>query len=195
VRRIERALRGIVADLRELDRPFALLGGFAVSARVEPRTTRDIDLAVDVRDDDDAEQVAFGLSRRGYVIRTAIEQLESHRLATIRTVSPAGTIVDLLFASSGIEAEVIAASTTVEVLDGLEIPVASVGHIIAMKVLARDDRRRPQDRLDLQALLERASSSDLEQARAALELVTARGYARGRALREELASALEEFRR
>jgi len=53
VRRIEAALRAAVADLNDLGRSFALLGGFAVSARSEPRTTQDVDLAVLVVDDDD----------------------------------------------------------------------------------------------------------------------------------------------
>ena len=52
MRRIEKALRSVVADLRALDRSFALLGGFAVSAHTEPRTTKDVDLAVVVEDDD-----------------------------------------------------------------------------------------------------------------------------------------------
>jgi hypothetical protein len=43
--RAEAALRRIAADLRELGRRFALVGGLAVSARTEPRLTRDADLA------------------------------------------------------------------------------------------------------------------------------------------------------
>jgi hypothetical protein len=32
------------------------------------------------------------------------------------------------------------------------VPVARIGHLMALKVLARDDRRRPQDFDDLRAL-------------------------------------------
>ena len=42
------ALRDICRILTELRVPFALIGGLAVSARSEPRFTRDIDLAVAV---------------------------------------------------------------------------------------------------------------------------------------------------
>lgn len=98
-----------------------------------------------------------------------------------------------MFASSGIEDLVIEAATTIEVLDGLEIPVPCVGHLIAIKVLARDDRRRPQDRVDLHALFEVADERDVAVARAALQLITERGYARGRVLDEELRDALDEL--
>lgn len=193
MRRIEAALRAAVADLRELQRSFALLGGFAVSARSEPRTTKDVDFAVVVQGDDDAEQLAFQLSQRGYVVQVTVEHMRSRRLATIRTASPSGAIVDLLFASSGIEPEIVAAATAIDFLGDFQIPVASTGHLIATKVLARDDRHRPQDRIDLHALFKVASDADLAQARAALQLVTSRGYARDRDLIAELSRALAEL--
>ena len=193
MRRIEAALRAVVTDLRELDREFALLGGFAVSARAEPRTTRDVDLAVRVDDDADAELLAFELARRGYAIRSTVEQIHTGRLATIRTVAPSGAIVDLLFASSGIEPELVRAATTIAILRDLELPVATIGHLVATKVLARDDQRRPQDRIDLQALFRVASQADLAEARQALDLMSDRGYARGRPLRAELDNALAEL--
>jgi predicted nucleotidyltransferase len=194
VRRLEKALCTVVRDLRQLGREFALLGGFAVSAHVEPRTTRDVDLAVVVDGDDDAEQLAFALSSLGHTVTITVEQARSGRLATIRTLSPSGAVVDLLFASSGIEHEVVRASTEVEILEGLTVPVASVAHLIAMKILARDDRRRPQDRVDLAGLFRVAADEDLRAARSALELVATRGYGRGRELLEELDRALEELR-
>jgi predicted nucleotidyltransferase len=183
----------VVTDLRELGQSFALLGGFAISARAEPRTTKDVDVAVLVEADEEAEQLAFELSRRGYVVETTVEQTQTGRLATIRTISPSGSIVDLLFASSGIEPEIVRAATVIEVLGDLEIPVATVGHLIATKILARDDRHRPQDRVDLQALFEVAVDRDLAEARAALELVEQRGCARGRPLSQELDRAIDEL--
>jgi hypothetical protein len=190
MRRVEAALRCAVADLRDLDRSFALLGGFAVSARAEPRTTKDVDLVVLVAGDADAEQLGFQLSHRRYVVDTTIEQVASGRLATIRTLSPSGAIVDRLFASSGIEPEIVRDAVPLDILDGLSVPVATVAHLIATKVLAWDDRRRPQDRLDLIALLSIATKGELGDARAALELVQERGYGRGRRLTEDLARAV-----
>src|SRR5690606_19408830 len=85
-------------------------------------TTKDVDVAVLVAGDEDAERLAFLLSQRGYTVRASVEQTHTGRLATIRTIAPAGAVVDLLFASSGIEAEIIAAAEPVEILDGLAIP-------------------------------------------------------------------------
>lgn len=45
-------------------------------------------------------------------------------------------VVDLLFASSGIENEVVASADLLEVLPGLTVPVATTAHLIALKVLA-----------------------------------------------------------
>jgi hypothetical protein len=49
--RLERALARLGNDLDDLDQRCALVGGLAVSARAEPRTTRDIDLAIAVVDE------------------------------------------------------------------------------------------------------------------------------------------------
>ena len=62
------------------------------------------------------------------------------------------------------------------------LAVAKTGHLMALKVLSRDDTTRPQDLVDLRALLDTASAADLALARHALESIAARGYARGRDL-------------
>jgi hypothetical protein len=184
--RIEEALRRIVADLERSSRSFALVGGFAVSARTEPRFTRDVDLVVAVPDDDAAEGLLEGLAGRGYVIVAAVEQIAAGRLATARLASPAASseelIVDLLFASSGIEAEIAARAEPLEVLPGLVVPVARIGDLLAVKLLARDDEARPLDAADLRALRAVAGARDLALARDAAMLIEQRGYARGRDL-------------
>lgn len=58
-------------------------------------------------------------------------------------------MLDVLFASSGIESEVVGSAELLEVLPGLTVPVARIGHLIALKVLSRDDRDRHQDIADL----------------------------------------------
>lgn len=60
------AIRRITVDLHELDRRFALIGGLAVSVRAEPRFTRDVDFAVAVTDDKDAEKLVSQLQPVGY---------------------------------------------------------------------------------------------------------------------------------
>jgi hypothetical protein len=48
--RVERALRRIAQDLESLERAWCLIGGLAVSARAEPRTTRDDDIRALLRE-------------------------------------------------------------------------------------------------------------------------------------------------
>ena len=187
---IENALRRIVKDLQNLGRSWALIGGLAVSARAEPRTTRDVDLAVAVAEDREAESLIFRLQSLGYKVVAVLEQEATGRLATVRLRPPGegegGVLVDLLFASSGIEPEIVRAAEDLDILPDLRMPVASLGHLMALKVLARDDRLRPQDLDDLTALLREAEPSDLAVARTALQLIAERGYHRGRQLLEEL---------
>ena len=181
---LERQLRLITQQLQALKREFALVGGLAVSARAEPRLTRDADLAVAVADDRDAEHLIHLLQQDGYSVAAVVEQRTTGRLATVRLTngSAHGVVTDLLFASSGIESEVVASAEPLAVVPNLTLPVAVVGHLIAMKLLARDDRQRPLDADDLRALAAIASEADWETAAAATQLIAQRGCARGRDL-------------
>lgn len=182
---LERSLIRIVDELRSLSRPFALVGGLAVSIRCEPRFTRDADLAVAVTGDADAERLVHSLCACGYEILASVEQEATGRLATVRLV-PAGDrdglVTDLLFASSGIEPEIAAAADELLALPDFIVPVASVGHLIAMKLLARDDRRRPADADDLRSLAAVAQPGDWLVAEDAVAMIVARGFHRGRDL-------------
>ena len=83
-----------------------------------------------------------------------------------------------------------------EIAAGIALPIATTGHLIALKLLARDDRLRPQDFDDLMALLKEASSQDVAQARKALQLVIERGYNRGRGdLLEQLGQLVADHSR
>ena len=166
----------------------ALIGGLAVSARTEPRFTRDADLAVAVADDSAAEAVSREFIVAGYRIGSTLEQTDADRLSGTRLVDPDGVNVDLLFASSGIEPEVVERSERLEIAPGLWVPVAGVGHLIALKLLSVDDRR-PTDRADLRALSAVAIPSDWVVAEAAVGLIVSRGFSRGR----DLVAALLEL--
>ncbi len=179
------SLRRIDGDLARAHVPFALVGGLAVSARTEPRFTRDADLAVAVGGDAEAEALIRRLRQLDYRVHSVVEQEAVGRLATVRlacSAEPQPPIVDLLFASSGIEAEVAAQAEVIELLPRLSMPIATTGHLIALKVLSRDDTTRPQDLIDLRALLRVAPAHELARARRALALIAARGYHRGRDL-------------
>jgi hypothetical protein len=62
-------------------------------------------------------------------------------------------------------------------------------------VLARDDDRRPQDHLDLLALLRGIDSAELSRAREGIVLIAQRGFDRGKDLQTELERALAEANR
>ena len=63
---LEAVLRAAALDLAGLRLRWAVVGGLAVSARTEPRFTRDVDLVIAVADDRGAEQAIHSLQRRGY---------------------------------------------------------------------------------------------------------------------------------
>jgi predicted nucleotidyltransferase len=168
----------------------------AVSARTEPRFTRDIDLVVAVEGDRDAERLVHDLQSRGYRVPAIVEQEAVARLATARLLpggeDEPGVVVDALFASSGIEAEIVAQAEVLTLGPGLRVPVAAIGHLIALKLLSRDDEARPLDRADLLALVRAAQPADLEQARAAVALIQHRGFQRDRDLPVELERFLRD---
>lgn len=178
-----------MALLRSLGHESALVGGVAVSIRARERFTRDIDLAVAVASDAEAETLAYAMQRHGYVLQMVVEQEAKQVLGTMRFSAPASLgrepEIDLLCASCGIENEIVAAATAVEIQAGLFVPVAATPHLIAMKVLAAREGR-DQDVGDLRALLAVASQEQVEEARAALRLITERGFDRGKNLLEDL---------
>jgi hypothetical protein len=185
----EVALGDIVRQLRRLEKPFALVGGLAVSLRAEVRFTRDIDLAVAASDDADMERLVYELRDAGYVAIAVVEHQERQRLSTVRLASPSGIVVDLLAASSGIEAEVVARATAVSFEQIGEIPVARAEELLAMKVLSMTERRL-QDRIDAINLVLLNEGLDLDAVRENLARITERGYHRDQDLLAKLEAVL-----
>jgi predicted nucleotidyltransferase len=188
--RLQDALAGIGALLDQKEFGWALIGGLAVSIRAEPRFTRDVDLAVAVEHDAEAERLVGDLRVQGYDILETVEQEATGRFATARLSPPdedsAGVVVDLLFASSGIEQEIVASAEVIEALPGLNVPVAGLPELIALKLLARDDENRPQDASDLVVLSALATADDFASARRLVYLIEERNFNRGRDLSSEL---------
>lgn len=178
------SLRQLVRDLGAIEAKWALIGGLAVSARAEPRFTRDVDVSVLTHDDEEAEEIVAALGHRDYRVVAIVEQEETDRLATVRLASPlpAGVLVDLLFGSSGIEPELVAEAEALELLPDLVVPVARAGHLVILKLLARDDEVRPQDAVDLIALRPTLSPVDEADVRRLAGLVVERGFHRDRDL-------------
>ena len=189
--RLQIALTRLGADLTALNLRWALIGGWAVTVRARPRTTEDFDVVIAVAGDREAEKVAFALLNRGYLYppEHALEQKEVGRLATVRLLAPGekehDVVVDLLFASSGIEQEVVAAAEPMEIQE-LVVPVARTGHLVALKVLAG----REKDVEDTRWLWEVADLGEKQLARDSLALIAARRFNRGKDLFAELARML-----
>jgi len=123
-----------------------------------------------------------------------MEQTDVGRLATVRLLVPEieadeedGLVADLLFASSGVEPEIVEAAEMLEVMPDVAVPVIRTGHLFALKVLAG----RPKDLQDCQSLWRRMREDDLQQAQDALKLIAERGFHRGKDLKAELARALD----
>lgn len=166
---------------------FALVGGLAVSVRTQPRFTRDVDLAVAAAGDEEAEAAVAALAPR-YEPLAILEHDSLGRMAAVRLGrpgrSPEGTVVDLLFASSGVEREVVDEAERLTVFAGVTVGVARTGHLLALKLLARADNR-PIDAVDLAALLAVADRDERHRAERLIELIVRRGAGRGRDLVDE----------
>jgi len=99
-------------------------------------------------------------------------------------------LVDLLFASSGIEHEIASDAAELDIGFDTPVPVARPGHLIALKLLADDPVARPQDALDLRALRPILDDAEIERARVACLQIVERGFHRGRDLQAMLETLL-----
>jgi len=187
--KVERALAVAARDIATEGKRFALVGGLAVSVRAEVRFTRDVDLAVAVDDDAEAESLVYALKGRGYTTIASVEHEARSRLATIRLRSLEGVKVDLLFASSGIEHETVERATTLDVPAVGAVPIARAEELLALKVLSMTEERL-QDRIDARNIVRINTELDLDCVRDNLRLIEERGYARGQDLNAKLAGLL-----
>jgi len=131
--------------------------------------------------------IASELTRLGRPFAVVGGHDDAKRLATVRLRDPSGITVDLLTASSGIEAEIVERATAVTIEDIGPVPVAQAEELLAMKVLSMDARRL-QDRIDAVRLLEVNRDLDLPRVRDNLRLIEARGFGR----RQDLTAKLED---
>jgi hypothetical protein len=171
-------LTRLESDLKALGLRWAAIGGLAVAARAEPRTTRDLDVAIAVAGDREAEKIVLAMRSRGYfeVPNKAVEEGDEFD----------GLVVDLMFASSGVEPEIVRSAEVMQVMPRVSVPVVRSGHLYALKILAG----RPKDREDCQSLRRRMKPDDYAEARATLELIAERGFHRGKNLIAEFEHSL-----
>lgn len=196
--------RRITQDLAEADAKFAVVGGLAIAIRAEPRFTRDIDLALAVADDPQAERILRTLILKGYRPLAEMDRNDRPRLATMRMIPPGhtldeidrgeATIIDLLFACCGIEEEVVATAEPLVVVADVIAPVAQIPHLLAMKCLSHG-KHRPLDLVDIQSLILRATIVELSEARRLVKLIESRRFNDRRPLSTEFERYIKRFRR
>lgn len=189
------ALIVLETDLRAIGVGWALIGGLAVSARAEPRTTRDVDVVLAVESDREAEGVTRALTGRGYQLRKIMDHRTVDRLSGVRLgmrgEKHEGIVADLLFGATGIEPELVAEAERLEVMPFTYLPVARTGHLLALKVLSARPER-PQDYTDAQELLKVADERELLRARQAVDLISRRGFDRGKDLIGDLETLIQQ---
>jgi hypothetical protein len=192
--RLARVLQDLAEQLDKLELQFAVVGGIATSARGQPRFTRDVDVVVAVSGDEEAQAVLFRLGRLGYVVLTTVEQDAASRLATARLQHPSGILCDLIFATCGVEAEIVADAEPLDVFENVEVATASVEGLLAMKVLSATDQR-PRDLEDIRTLLELGSEYDERRVLELLRLIVERGFDRQQDLVAKWAELKKRFSR
>ena len=84
-----------------------------------------------------------------------------------------------------IESEVVAAAEPVEVVKQIILPVARVGHLIALKLLSVAPGRET-DHSDLRNLAQVANEVEWQRAEDAVKLIAKSGYSRDRDLESDL---------
>ncbi len=183
-------LRRVTNDLHQTGVAWCLVGGLGTSVYAEPRTTKDIDVVVSVPNEQQADNLKDLLLTKGYTNPQLLMHTTPTRRMGWRVFIPpsreASIPLDILVTACGIEKNIVASATTIEILPGLSLPVATLGHLIAMKVLSQNSFDRLQDRVDLLALLRNATEQDRIVVERSLKEIVDRGFASGRNLVEEL---------
>ena len=126
-------LRRATSDLLELDAHWALIGALAASVHTEPRTTRDIDVAVAMPSSEEFEELLAALEERGYRKRQLLMHGDPILRLGIRlhipTTEGSSIPLDLLTSSCGIEREIVETAESVDVFPDMTVPVASRAHV------------------------------------------------------------------
>ncbi len=175
-------LKSLSARLRRYKPKFALIGGFAVGVYAVPRFTKNIDFVVAVDSDRETEMILHTFIEDGFLIDPLMVHQSTGRKTTARIFLPASRSVspdlDLLFSFCGIEKEIVEATKDREIVPGVVLPVCSLSHLIALKVLSERESR-PNDRADLIALLSKCSAADIADVKTTSELIQEREYGQG----------------
>jgi predicted nucleotidyltransferase len=153
------ALSDFIKHLNDQSTNYALAGGWAFSALVEPRATTDIDLVILIENP--------SVSTIAQLFASAFESVVPHpapmtfkgqtiwRLVGIR--QECEVVVDLLLAESKFLQQALSRKKTIEFL-GLPVPLLTLEDLILLKLLAG----RLQDRADLEKIDQRRADLQVD---------------------------------
>ncbi|MBA2319877.1 MAG: hypothetical protein H0V89_01870 [Deltaproteobacteria bacterium] len=143
------ALRSIATALGSVQAAWYVFGAQAVAVRGAPRSTQDLDVTVRV---DRGGRAALMTALGAAGLRPRYPDLAEALLAAGAVIPlvhhATGFEVDLVLAGSGLE-DLALSRATIELLDGVSVPVATATDLAVMKTLAG----RGKDLDDLRALL------------------------------------------
>jgi predicted nucleotidyltransferase len=188
-------LKKLSLDLNRLDIKWALVGSMACGIYTDPRTTRDIDISVIAKNKNAQEEVIQKLLELGYHSPQILMLVGPTRIIGQRIQMPSEKAIslpiDLIFNSTGIEESIVENAKILEIIHGIKLPVASLGDLIAMKIISQNDSDRLKDRVDLRLLINKALESDLKITRKSLKLIQERMNLADKNLQEDLDYFLE----
>jgi len=143
-----KALKQIVAFLKEYDVPFMAIGGIANAERGRIRTTEDADLKILIRDRTIPEFRMLAESRFKPYRRPWLGKAESALIISVEIED--GMIVDMLASILPYEEQAIERAEEIEI-DGLMLPVCTAEDLIIHKVISN----RPYDWFDIESVVAR----------------------------------------
>lgn len=141
---LEKALDQVASALEVLAIPYMLIGGLAVSAWGEPRSTLDVDVTIWA-----PEGLPHVLAELCATFQAVVSKPEEfvRRTRVLPLISSQGVRIDVLFAAFPFEKEMIDRAEPRKV-GNRSIPVATVEDLILLKAISPRDK----DRIDVQHL-------------------------------------------
>jgi hypothetical protein len=158
------ALAAVVAALEEVRAPWYLFGAQAALLHGSTRLTDDIDVTAWVGD---RAALVSALRTRGVTVREEDPEFIERTRVLALVHEETGWDIDLVFAAPGLEDQVLARSSWLDV-DGLRVRVASPEDVVVLKCLAGRDK----DHHDVVAMLAaRGDTLDMDYVRELLGIL------------------------
>lgn len=156
----EKVLKSLTKWFAESTVDFLVIGGVAVSLLARPRTTQDIDV-LSLLDESRWEDFVKSGSRFGFVprINDALEFAQKNRILLMRH-KKSQLDIDISFGMLPFEEESFKRKI-IRRIGAVNVPLPAPEDLIIMKAVAH----RPQDMVDVAAILETCPKSDLKRIR------------------------------